>query len=237
MGSIFGRKDDFAINNKTKLKNILSKVQSIYDTGTFPIEYSVVFDIIKILADNINYRNNTALLSRKRFESVNSDPLMLVLPNAKKVKITQEIVVRMGKEPIITDIWNEERQISTLKIFTVQNKDWKEDPINHYYRLLLPMGLTVIKNGFHSVNAGIVKSTGSLLYTPNSKNGEVYDLSPLYETVYFDGDYYRYKTTKVKVMKSNCIFELGCIFEIGRIICNESKNGKTLKFPYNVKEQ
>ena len=51
------------INNKTKLKNILSKIQDIYETGVYPINYSVVFDIIKILADNINYRNNKALLA------------------------------------------------------------------------------------------------------------------------------------------------------------------------------
>ena len=143
----------------------------------------------------------------------------------------------MGKDPIITDIWNQERQIRTLKIFNEQDRDWKEDPSNHYYRLLLPVGLTVIKNGFHSTNAGIVKSIGSLMFTPNSGNGEVYDLSTLYETIYFDGEYYRYKTTGAKVIKSNCIFELGCIFEIGRIICNESKKGKTLQFPYRINAQ
>lgn len=96
-----------------------------------------------------------------------------------------------------------------------------------------------ITNGFHPTNAGIVKSVGHLCFPPNLENPKVFDFAPLYESVFFDGTYYReMKTRKIKQRFGNengkSIFELGCIYEIGRIIHNESKKGHIINFPYRL---
>lgn len=227
------------INNKTKLKNILSKIQDIYETGVYPINYSVVFDIIKILADNINYRNNKALLANAQREDIWNDTFTNMIYEANEVDIKKEFIIEMGKHPVLTNVWNYKKQIDTLKFFSEEDNNWKTNPLNHIYYLLLPMGLTVIVNGFHSTNAGIVKSVGSLCFSPQSENPKVFDLAPLYESVFFDGNFYREtKTKKIKQRygneKGKSIFELGCIYEIGRIIHDETKKGHIINFPYRL---
>lgn len=221
-------------NNETKMKNILSKVQVIFDNGVFPVNYSVVFDIVKILADNINYRNNKALLDNEINEDISNDLFYKLQFYANEVELKTNITIELGKHPVLSNIWNAERQIDTLRLFSDEEKNWTEDKLNHYYDLYLPMGLTVINNGYHSINAGIIKGIGSLCFSPNDQNRKIYDLSPLYEKIVFDGTYYREINTRkiIKTGESDTnIFELGCIYEIGRIIHSEAKKGKKIYFP------
>lgn len=178
------------------MQNILSKVQNIFDTGMYPVIYSVVFDIIKILADNINYRNNKALLSNTPKENVWEDTFTNMVFKVDEIKIEKEIIIHMGKNPVLSDIWSEHKQIDGLKNFSEYARIWKEDRLNHFYYLILPVGLTVVVNGFHSTNAGIVKSIGHLCFSPNTENGKVFDISSLYQNFFFDGIYYREMETK-----------------------------------------
>lgn len=229
------------INRHTEMQNILLNVQEIFDDNAmFPIMYSAVFDIVKILADNINYRANEALLSNKPKEDVWSDFFTDMRYKVDETKVEREIVIQLGKHPVLSNMWYKRKQISKLRMFSEEEKIWKEDKINHTYYLFLPMGLTVVAHGFHSINAGIVKAIGSLCFSPNFTNGKIYDFSPLYETIYFDGTDYREKATG-KIMqgcdKGKSIFELGCIFEIGRIIHREAQKGHTINFPYRLHEE
>lgn len=226
------------INRHTEMQNILLNVQEIFDdNGMFPIMYSAVFDVIKILADNINYRANEALLSNKLKENVWEDFFTSMIHIVDETKIEKEIIIQLGKHPVLSNMWYSKKQISKLRMFSEEEKVWKEDKINHIYYLFLPMGLTVVVNGFHSINAGIVKSIGSLCFSPNFKNNKVYDISPLYEKIYFDGTDYR-ETETGKIVQGceegKSIFELGCIFEIGRIIHREAQKGHTIEFPYTL---
>ena len=62
------------MNNRRKMKNILSKVQDVYNTERHIFSYSIVFDVIKILLDNINY--DTSSLSLEPFGTLQYDELM-----------------------------------------------------------------------------------------------------------------------------------------------------------------
>ena len=226
-------------NRNKEMHSILTKIQQLFDDkGIYPMAYSIVFDIIKILADNINYRNNEALLSSKLTEKIRTDFFMNMMYEADEIKNDQEIVIELGRHPVLSDMWNERKQLEALGMFSKKGVVWKEDNINHIYRLFLPMGLTVVVNGFHSINAGIVKNIGSLCFSPNSINNKIYDISSLYDKVYFDGTNYRNIENNKIVQgyeKDKSIFELGCIFEIGRIIHNEKQKGKPIDFVMYIK--
>ena len=69
-------------------------------------------------------------------------------------------------------------------------------------------------------------------------NNKIYDISSLYDKVYFDGTNYRNIENNKIIQgyeKDKSIFELGCIFEIGRIIHNEKQKGKPIDFVEYIK--
>ena len=116
------------INRHTEMQNILLNVQEIFDdNGMFPIMYSAVFDVIKILADNINYRANEALLSNKLKENVWEDFFTSMIHRVDETKIEKEIVIKLGKHPVLSNMWYSKKQISKLRMFSEEEKVWKEE--------------------------------------------------------------------------------------------------------------
>lgn len=78
------------------------------------------------------------------------------------------------------------------------------------------IGLTYVHNGNHSVNSGIIKADGYLEFDPNATNCHAYDLTPLYDELYYDGEFFRYRNDHE--ISEQAAFEYGCLFEIGRIL-------------------
>ncbi len=197
---------------KAKLKNVLLKVEELaksYDADS----HKTIFYIVKIYADNINNNNNLRLIYNMKTCNISTDSFLL---DRTRLITNENVIIQLGKMPVVTCIWNSDRQISTLSKVGNEQNIWKEDEINHYCDLFLPLGLTVVYNGNHSANCGIVKSVGKINISPDKCNTSIYDNSDLYDKIYFDGKYYRLTETNVILQKTK--FEYGCLFEIGRII-------------------
>lgn len=171
---------------------------------------STIFTIVKLYTDNININNNIDKISGDHERYYDS----FLFSTKNQVSIKKSFNIELGKDPVLPMIWNRERLISCLEDVGTLNNPWKQDVLNHYYNLFLPMGLTVIHNGNHSTNSGIIKCTGSLNYSTEKNN--IYDISYLYKYVYYDGIFYRSSKDNRKLFKAP--FEYGCIFEIGRVI-------------------
>ena len=80
----------------------------------------------------------------------------------------------------------------------------------------MPLGITFVEEGNHSIETGIIKCVGSLSFDKSKYNCSVFDISPLYQQIYFDGIYYRTIRNNEIVEKTE--FEYGCLFEIGRLL-------------------
>lgn len=198
--------------NKEKLNSILQQVEFLAKSHDLR-EQRVIFYIVKIYADLINSERNLKLLNG---ENPNNVLDCFLTDSSYEVCISDSFYINLGKVPVITEIWNKERQIKALSKIGDYENVWIEHPTNHFFKVFLPIGLTVVHNGNHSSNCGIIKSTGHLELAPNKPNAKIYDISHLYSKLYFDGKYYRENDTKEVIKPTR--FEYGCLFEIGRII-------------------
>lgn len=124
-------------------------------------------------------------------------------------------VIRLGKDPIITSIWNGSRLASSLAAIGMPDNPWIEDINNHHFLLWLPMGITLVNGGNHSIATGMLKCEGKLKAGINTKN-PILDVSYIYTKMRFDGTYYRRTLDQSIIGKAND-FAFGCIYEIGRL--------------------
>lgn len=199
-------------NNKEKLNSVLQQVEFLAKSNDLR-DQRAIFYIVKIYADLLNSERNLKLLNG---ENLNNVLDCFLTDSSHKVCISDSFYINLGKAPVITGIWNKERQIRTLSEIGDDENVWKEYPMNHFFKVFLPIGLTVVYNGNHSSNCGIIKSIGHLELAPNKPNAKIYDISHLYSKLYFDGEYYRKSDTRDIIKPTR--FEYGCLFEIGRII-------------------
>lgn len=200
-------------DNQQRLNAVLAKVELLAQSNDIR-SHKTVFYIIKIYADYINSVANTKLLQGETAEDILND--MVLTNTSYPFTLNHSYNIELGRFPIVTTIWNENSQIRTPAEVGNKDNEWKENPISHFYKLFLPVGLIVVFNGNHSINSGIIKATGFLEISPSKPNLSVYDISPLYHKIYFNGDSYIEKSTDRKICKTK--FEYGCIFEIGRIM-------------------
>lgn len=199
-------------DNQQRLNAVLTKVKLLAQSNDVR-DHKAIFYIVKIYADYVNSLVNTQLLQGKTAENILND--VVLTDTASPITLNHSYNIALGKFPIVTTMWDENRQIKALAQIGDDNK-WREDPINHFYELFLPIGLIVVYNGNHSTNSGIIKSTGLLEIKPHKSNSSVYDISHLYNRIYFNGDSYIETSTNRKIYHTK--FEYGCMFEIGRII-------------------
>lgn len=198
-------------SDREKLNNSITFIDNLIKNKTVK-NISTIFTIVKLYADKINISNNIDKISGN-YER-HYDKYLFNMEN--QIFISETFNVELGKDPILPLIWNRERLISCLdEVGTISNP-WKKHILNHRYHLFLPMGLTVVYNGNHSVNSGIIKKVGMLDYNFESDN--IFDISHLYQDVYYDGTFYRLSHKNKKLVQTP--FEYGCLFEIGRILKN-----------------
>lgn len=205
------------LENKIRLENVLNKIREL-SRHSEPDWTRAIFYIIKIYADEINCRNNTDLLESEKENRPFEDDT--VFYGGFKCSYVKPFRIDLGKSAVITNVWSKDKLTNSLATVSTMDNSFCEDNYRHKYRIYLPIGLTILINGNHSVSASVFKSEGYLEYRPGISSGVVYDLSPLYDKYYFDGTYYRYINNDAVINKTK--FEYGCLFEIGRILCENS---------------
>ncbi len=172
------------------LTNLLYKKYESELPSLFPEE--VLFDRRSLLA-----------LDGKEFEDV-----------IKEVK--EEKTVLLSRDLVLPWSWKTSRLVNCIARIGQGRADeaWQQDH-NHRVDLWLPMGISWVYGGNHSISTGIIQGKGSI--TPKA----VYDISAVYDYIYCDGvNYYRkedgFSISKVKNA------EIAAIFEIGRLMKENS---------------
>ena len=130
-----------------------------------------------------------------------------------RIELNQDYEVSLSNDVVLTNPWAGGRMRTAL-IQHGQGRErgiWKQDSYNHVAQLWLPMNVTWVSNGNHSIAAGIIQRDGVLI--PK----EVYDISPIFEYVRCDGDNFIDIQRNVKISKVRDV-EFSAIFEIGRLM-------------------
>lgn len=134
------------------------------------------------------------------------------------IPLDKKVGISLKDNLVIPVAWDKDRFKNTLiNIGSDCGVPFEFQCTNHMSTLFLPVGVTILYNGNHSVLCGILKREG-IIY-PN----QVVNLTSEYENIRFDGMYYRdIKSNKI-IQKVNK-FELGAIFEIGRLLVKNNIN-------------
>lgn len=204
-----------------------------YENGYFKeyiYEYHPIFKYINVLTDRIQTKYLCELIendfdneySNGKFKIENTFPITeknkLILLKDKK-----EIKIELGKDPTLSAPWRKDRLLkcfvtigSEIKYIekaynTKEKASWKQHNQNHVSTLYMPMGVTIMANGYHSSATGILKKEGIV------EVDEIIDLSDTYDTIKFNGEYFINIESNEKICKPS-FYEFGIIYEIGRLI-------------------
>ena len=140
------------------------------------------------------------------------------------------IHLKVQNTPIISCVWNHSRMIDGLMGLGEINKN-PFNGISFAYNihafLIEPLGLVVVDNGNHSVNAAIVYNEGEIIVNT------VIDISEVLEKYRFDGKKYvnieTNKKVNIKNLKNNSesfTYTFGLLFELARVLKNaKDENG------------
>lgn len=212
---------------KKELKNILDFAESLIAINQYQgrklqkNDTNAIFGLVKLICDVINSKNALSVIRNK------SDNKTLILEDdilfgdtIQKIKSSGSFKVCLGKDPVISSPKDYGKMKFAFKTIGGNGTPWREDKINQAYRLILPLGITFIEEGNHSVEIGIIKCEGTLDYDINTKNYSIIDISPLYSQIYFDGMFYRDIRSKEIIEKTE--LEYGSLFEIGRLLSLQS---------------
>lgn len=236
---LFSRKlfDKFNQNTRDteqyrRFENIMQYSRMLIDrTKDDPVKQFSIFCLIKLLSAKITNDNVLEVIQTNKticdpYRSLDIDSLLMD-KNTDLIKlfyselvlgrdITKKFNVDLDADPVITTVWEKGRLINTLSDIGIPSNEWKEQRLNHYANLFLPLGLCILDNGFHSTYSGIIKAKGSFAFNDDC-NHHIYDITPSYDYMLFDGVYYKTKDGN-RILGRGLSFEFGCIYEIGRII-------------------
>ena len=208
-------------DNKKRLSDILRYIEDfIFAKEYTNFSHITVFYIVKIFTDRINTFLNEDTINGKRNNN-KYDPLGdFYNYNLRYVEPEKDFDISLARDPVITNIWNTDSLTKAFCTISEDNNSFVHQGLNHEFRIFLPMGVTEVYNGNHSVNSASLKGDGILHVYKKPRKGfiqaEICDMSHLYDEYYYDGTYFRSKYDKHFKMKGT--FESGCIFEIGRCI-------------------
>lgn len=120
--------------------------------------------------------------------------------------------VRLGVDVILPWPWSRERLLTSLSKLRPGGDwgDWRQDD-NHRVELWLPIGVSWIYGGNHSITAGIINAAGEI--TPEV----TYDISAVYEHVTCDGLDYRRAHDDSRIAPVADL-DIAVMFEIGRLL-------------------
>lgn len=215
---------------KKELKNILDFAESLIEINPYQgqklqkNDTNAVFSFIKLICDVINSKNALNVIRSKadNASQILEDDILFGYAIRKNTELSS-FKVYLGKDPIISSPKNFGKMKFVFKTIGGKGTPWKEDKINQAYRLILPLGITFVEEGNHSIEVGIIKCEGTLDFDIYAKNCKIIDISPLYQQIYFDGMYYRNISSNEIIEKTE--FEYGCLFEIGRLLSLQNAVG------------
>lgn len=213
-------------NQMPKIKQSLVKMASIRSNYNNH-KYSLV-DIIHLLGKKIQTEyitefmfNNETYSSLAPISSENiffprsviidagNPPVLfsdILLPLSEKKK------VNLGKDIILP--WPQDRKSLIECISTIgegrRGGKWRQDS-NHRIELWLPIGVSWVFGGNHSITAGILQ--GKEIIEPEN----IYDISKVYDYVKCDGENYIRKQDGTIISPVNNL-DFAVIFEIGRLL-------------------
>ena len=216
------------------LSNLLNFCEDIIKEESDKPSRSQVYTVIKMLTDKILHQHSLSIIHGKEYQAqgygdnmgfykllgVSRDNKDLFPKVQSKVKLMELenrcITIRLATDPVLSKVYEKKKIASKVATVGTPANPWKEDTINHMATLYLPLGVTFVSNGNHSVLSGILKRQGTLLITETSQH-QVKSIGNLLRYMYFDGANYREIVGDKYLFKGNS-FEFGCIFEIGRLL-------------------
>jgi hypothetical protein len=160
------------------------------------------------LLTGYNYKDNHQLL----WDLVFQEPIKT---------FTGDIIIDLAKDPVIPSAWERNRLVWSIADIGNQKNPWKQQRINHGIHLYLPIGLSIVTGGNHSITSGMIKRTGKLIINEDAFLCHVFDISNLIRSIRFDGTHYR-KIDDGSIVFEGANFDFGCIFEIGRVILDNN---------------
>jgi hypothetical protein len=223
------------LSKENRLKNILDFGKNIIFKEKEKIynRFSI-YIFIKMLADKIVMQNSIDVIESYETKMIGNFELLnfmnlLTKDNIEqnilneinirieRIKIKNPIEINLATEPIITTAWDRNRLSNAIATIGTDNSPWKEQKTNHLVDLFLPIGLSFVANGNHSIASGLLKKQGIITIDGINTNHNIYYISNLFKYMYFDGVYYR-KNENAEILFTAANFDFGCIFELGRII-------------------
>jgi hypothetical protein len=237
---------------KQQLANLLSfvELQTPFEYSNPAARENVIRGLISLLVDKIRLEIALGVIKQKKLGDAYLHPGKQFIIEPKRdatslylqigrcrIEPTPEMTIDLATYPVIPAMWNKQRMRDAIaNIGTVFNP-WKQQFNNHQVSVWEPMGVAISISGNHSIFAGVQKRTGVIhigadsIYEANPH--EVYDLSPLYKYIFFDGVYYRWRSTPSEAAAADphkgiagiaASFEFGCIFELGRLLLSPPEN-------------
>ena len=221
-------------NPQEKLANILTFAGQLIRGSECSCGGGAVYTLVKVLADKISLDYGNAVIAagahwmdiQKRdnlFLDINSENAGDARINAVYRQIRKGLLndvsvdIDLSKDPVIPLVSSPLGLVNKFIHIGTEERPWREDH-NHCVDLWVPLGVSIVNEGNHSIFTGGIKRTGILKIAPGS-NHMVYDISGLYNMIFFDGIYYKWMETSDIIAKA-ANFEFGCIFEIGRLMHN-----------------
>lgn len=121
--------------------------------------------------------------------------------------------VCLEKDVVLPSPWKKSRYISAITDIGAGRLygNWRQDYHNHSLELWLPMGISWVGGGNHSIASGIIQGVGKI------KPDITYDISKLYDYIECDGKHYLRKQDK-SILAPVRNVEFAAIFEIGRMM-------------------
>lgn len=210
-------------NEFKKVMNFAAAV--INKTSEYNSKYSEhpIYDVIRILAKNIQYSCMRDLIKKGGSTQIDYYDIFFddIVIDGKKTWIYDIISkveknnykLNLRKDIVIPNPWNYERLINNISTIGKDryNGPWNYHRTNHNTILWLPLGVTFVDGGNHSISVGLIQGEGVL--EPHA----VYDISKLYDYIYCDGRYFRYINTH-EILQEVKDIDFACIYEIGRLI-------------------
>jgi hypothetical protein len=224
--------ESFIVNCKTDCrleKDVFSVMKIITDKITIDAMYSVVTTMDSCYPQGKTFSFESPIRIEGTYDLQKGRDLKRLtwLENTNVIRrnfvevFDPQYEIDLGKDPVITLPWSFSRLSGTMAYINEDVNPWIQDETNHMADLYLPIGVCVVYNGNHSTAAGIIKGSGRLALGRNTTKDaglrKVFDMSPLYDHMYFDGDDFIEKQSG-KVIGKCEEFYVGCLFELGRII-------------------
>lgn len=206
---------------KRQLQSIIAIAQNIIDKSEISGDFlHPIYRYINAIGSSVLQRLLMQLFTGREVDHV--DELLYDLCHYIKnrnyisdcatIENNEKITISLKDNLVIPVAWNISRFETTITGIGVDcGNQFEFQRSNHMSKLFLPIGVTVVYNGNHSILSGIIKREGVIHPT------EMVNLASLYEKIKFDGVYYR-DVDSNQVIQEVKNFELGAIYEIGRLL-------------------